>query len=723
MTDPQPSSGHRADLPSDALLRQLSGALAPLLDPDEVVRVAVDTTVDLLGAVAGAVVRPSPDGTGVRIAYARHYPASLVSALEQLPLSRFPGAERLLRDRQPVFFDTPEAVSEALPGGLALSALSGPRAAIPLIVGDTVHGALVVSLPRDRTMTAADRGLLLAAAQQCAIAVDRALLFVGERRAREDAQHAATTLRESLDHMTDMHFVADEGWRYVRLNLAMRDYLSRMGIEPDSLVGREMWERFPLLQGGPMHRAMIESRRTGRAVPFSARGTYLASHYEGHAYPVNGGTAVIVHDIAEQERVRFGEHLLAEAGESIVGSTEMRQAIAQLAQRVVPSMADILVVFVRREGGSIGVVALETADPQAFEALQAFDRRFPIDHTPWHPVWTPLKEGRSVLIEDSAAFVESTRSSGDIAAHEIGALVTGTRSTSMIMVPLQARGHVLGAMGMGTQGDRRCFDGADLALAERLGHLAALALDNLRLLDREQRAREDAERARAVAERASQAKSDFLAMMSHELRTPLNAIGGYAELLELGLRGAVTNEQVTDLQKIRRNQRHLLGIINSVLTFVRLDAGRVVYDVANVPLASCMGSIESLVEPQLRARRLRYACHFPSRRSPCAPTPSACSRCWSTSSTTRSSSRRRTAPSRCAPRWTRARCASSCRIPDPASRRTASRTCSNRSCRPAMNLRASRAWGSASPSAGNWRAAWGATSSPRTTPGWVRPSC
>ncbi|MEP7381565.1 MAG: ATP-binding protein, partial [Gemmatimonadota bacterium] len=87
------------------------------------------------------------------------------------------------------------------------------------------------------------------------------------------------------------------------------------------------------------------------------------------------------------------------------------------------------------------------------------------------------------------------------------------------------------------------------------------------------------------------------------------AIAGYAELIELGLRGAVTDAQVTDLQKIRQNQRHLLGLINSVLSFARLDAGRVMYDIANVPVAASLRAVESLIEPQLRERHLTYNLH------------------------------------------------------------------------------------------------------------------
>jgi signal transduction histidine kinase len=216
-----------------------------------------------------------------------------------------------------------------------------------------------------------------------------------------------------------------------------------------------------------------------------------------------------------------------------------------------------------------------------------------------------LRENRSLLMSDmsvpSHAFPAGSH-------EEVHALAQATGTTSMLMVPLSARGRTIGAMGMGTVEMRRRFDASDLSVAERLGHLAALALDNATLLSREQHAREEAERARATAERASRAKSDFLAMMSHELRTPLNAVAGYAELIELGLRGPVTAEQQSDLQKIRRNQRHLLGLINSVLSFARLDSGHISYDVTNVPLAACLDTMESLIEPALAGRELHYRC-------------------------------------------------------------------------------------------------------------------
>ena len=137
--------------------------------------------------------------------------------------------------------------------------------------------------------------------------------------------------------------------------------------------------------------------------------------------------------------------------------------------------------------------------------------------------------------------------------------------------------------------------------------------ERTRLLANTERARKEAdisrleaEAARAEAEKASRAKSEFLAVMSHELRTPLNAIDGYAELLELEVRGPITSAQREDIRRIRRSQKHLLSLINDVLNFVRVDAGSVRYEIREFALADAIRGVEDVTAPQLRARQLEF---------------------------------------------------------------------------------------------------------------------
>jgi signal transduction histidine kinase len=132
--------------------------------------------------------------------------------------------------------------------------------------------------------------------------------------------------------------------------------------------------------------------------------------------------------------------------------------------------------------------------------------------------------------------------------------------------------------------------------------------EELRVMNDELLARsEELERARAAADEANRAKSEFLATMSHELRTPLNAIGGYVELIELGVHGPVTAAQHVALDRVARAQRHLLRLINELLNLARIESGRVDYAVETMQVADVIAAVTPLVEPQRAAAGLALA--------------------------------------------------------------------------------------------------------------------
>jgi len=168
---------------------------------------------------------------------------------------------------------------------------------------------------------------------------------------------------------------------------------------------------------------------------------------------------------------------------------------------------------------------------------------------------------------------------------------------SLAGVPLIASGGLIGVLHVGTH-DHRDFTEDDVRLLQLVADRVAIAIERAQILEAEQRAR-------AEAERANRAKMDFLAMMSHELRTPLNAIAGYAELLELGLRGPVTEAQLTDLRAIRRNEQHLLSLIEEVLSYAKLDAGRVHLDLGEIRVSAAVESSISIVASQIERKGLR----------------------------------------------------------------------------------------------------------------------
>ena len=128
-------------------------------------------------------------------------------------------------------------------------------------------------------------------------------------------------------------------------------------------------------------------------------------------------------------------------------------------------------------------------------------------------------------------------------------------------------------------------------------------------------ARVEAEAARAEAVAANLAKGQFLATMSHELRTPLNAIQGHVQLLEMELHGPITEAQRTALGRVERAQRHLLGLINNVLNFAKLESGTVAYDLRATDVQAVLADVAPMVEPQLAAKGHAYTVAMPD--GPC----------------------------------------------------------------------------------------------------------
>lgn len=108
--------------------------------------------------------------------------------------------------------------------------------------------------------------------------------------------------------------------------------------------------------------------------------------------------------------------------------------------------------------------------------------------------------------------------------------------------------------------------------------------------------------AKAEADRANQAKSNFLSRMSHELRTPMNAVLGFAQLLELD--PDLNGEQQENVEEIIRGGRHLLDLINEVLDLARVESGRVELTPEPLEIQGLMDECLALVEPLAGERHL-----------------------------------------------------------------------------------------------------------------------
>jgi PAS domain S-box-containing protein len=577
-------------------LQQITEALARPIEYGEVVEAIVYASVHALRARAGAVfeMRADRDPAEFHLAKSLNLDPEVVQALQRIPADPRGLDAAGLRTGDPIIFETHAVFERALPGIASVAGVREARMLLPLRATHDLIGVLALSLGEERAVPPNERAFARAIARQCSLALERARLYQRARQAREDAELAREHLEEALDAMSDQHFVLDAEARYVRFNRAARAFMRRNGYDPDELIGKVIWDEFPLLVGGPLYQAVLRSQRDNISVSFDARSRYTTAWYEGHTYPVREGVAVYARDVTERRRAERVNQFLADASSALAQSLEPDLAVAEITRGLVPAFADLSAVFVRGDDGKVRPVAI-AGDNDVVQYLWEKERRRPINAIDAHPVHRVLASGASVLVEDMnperiRRMVPDVPRLADL-AERLGV-------TSVLFVPLIARGRTLGALAAATQHQRPRFTARERELAEEIARRSAIHLDNARLFAA-------AERARAEAERASQAKSDFLAVMSHELRTPLNAIAGYAELIEVGVRGPVTAQQIEDLRRIRQSQRHLLGLINELLNFARLDAGGVRFDIRNISVAESLAGTLALIEPQARSHGLQ----------------------------------------------------------------------------------------------------------------------
>jgi signal transduction histidine kinase len=367
------------------------------------------------------------------------------------------------------------------------------------------------------------------------------------------------------------------------------------------------------------------------------------------------GTCTDVHDarelaaehdrlLAEAEAARHAAEtaatradFLSHASELLAASLDVEPTLRQVAALAVPTLADWCAVDLVSPDGRFQRLAVCHPDPAMVRLAYELDARYPEDPASPHGRYNVLRTGRPELMADipDAMLVAVCRDAEHLR------IVRALQLRSYVTAPLAGPEGVIGVLSLVYAESGRQYTEADMQLAVELARRAAHAIENARLVaalgesrqqleeqavelelqkeeleatteellhqsERAEQARQAAEEARQAAEEANRAKTQFLATMSHELRTPLNAIGGYVDLLTMELRGPVTEAQRDDLGRIRRSGQHLLGLINDILNFAKLEAGQVEFRPVAFSAAAMLREVEPLILPQLAARGLDY---------------------------------------------------------------------------------------------------------------------
>ncbi len=284
-------------------------------------------------------------------------------------------------------------------------------------------------------------------------------------------------------------------------------------------------------------------------------------------------------------------HFLLESSTVLASSLDYAATLSALARLCVAKIADWVVVYGVDDRGDVRRLDLAHRDPAKARLVAELKPSSIDEHS--KPVVDVLKTGRSVLVktvgdEVLQALTQNVR-------HQ--ELVRELGATSFMIVPIVARDRSLGAIALVSADPQKHFDEQDLALAEDIAARAALAVANAQLYDE--------------ARKANKLKSDFLAVLSHDLRTPLTGIIGYVDLMEMGVPDPLPDATRQRLQRVRTAATHLLYLLNELLGFARLDAGREELRLGETDLCEIARQAAAVAEPLALERRLRLVLDLP----------------------------------------------------------------------------------------------------------------
>jgi PAS domain S-box-containing protein len=407
----------------------------------------------------------------------------------------------------------------------------------------------------------------------------------------------------------------DRDLRYLRMN----DALGAIdGVAPGDAIGRRLEEVVPELAPvlEPIYRGVLETGEAVRSLEVSGpRPTRPGEH--GHFmvnyFPVRTpdgevtGVGLMALDVTEQraaEEARREEARLVETlhriGQSLAAELDLEtvvQDVTDAATELTGAQFGAFFYNVVNEAGEAYTLFTISGVPR-----EAFSR-FPMPRST--QVFAPTFHGEGVVRSDD---IKKDPRYGHMAPHH-GMPAGHLPVTSYLAVPVVSHGgSVLGGLFFGHE-EAGVFTERHERLAVGIAGWASVAMDNARLFQAEQHARSEAERANRV-------KSDFLATMSHELRTPLNAMMGYADLLLAGIPEPIPAAAGQKVERIGISARHLLGLIEEILTFSRLEAGEERVEAAPVELGALVEEVMALTEPLAAARGLRFTVHAPAPSLP-----------------------------------------------------------------------------------------------------------
>jgi PAS domain S-box-containing protein len=462
------------------------------------------------------------------------------------------------------------------------------------------------------------------------VAVMISSLSEGRRRALELAQAQGKQFEVTLASIGDAVIATDTAGRVTFLN-AIAGELT--GWSPEAARGEPVDAVFRIVNAGsrlPVEAPLVRVLREGVIVGLANHTVLIAR--DGTERPIDDsgapirdargrivGAVLVFRDISEREAAeaaraellareqaaradaeggRERAAFLAEASRILADSLDYPTTLRQVTDLAVPRLADWCVVDLLDDAGVIEMVAAAHVDPAKVAWAFQLRRDYPLD--PEGPAGAPYvtRTGEPQLFAD---IPDSLLEALSRTPEEL-AILRGIGYSSVMVVPLRARGRVLGALSLVAAGSTRRYGADDLAFAQELAGRAAVAIDNARLY-------RDAQAARETAEEAIRLRDLFLSVASHELKTPLTSLLLQTQLLERRVaRGGLLPEREQRTIRVVADQAQRLDrLIAALLDISRLELGQLSLSVAPVDLCALARRVVTEIQPTSDAHPITCA--------------------------------------------------------------------------------------------------------------------
>jgi PAS domain S-box-containing protein len=410
---------------------------------------------------------------------------------------------------------------------------------------------------------------------------------IAAEKARDLAEDARHRLERVLDNLPDAATVFDSEWRWTYVNPSAARILLTLGVNPSHAIGKVVWDLLPALRESRFETETLRAVRESTVAEYEEYVPALDAWAETSIVPLSGAVMVFSRDITRRKREQQGAQLLGDASRVLASTLDYEKTLEAVARLAVGGLADWCAVDLSDSEGRVRQVVVSHRDEAKIRWAKELNKRYPPNYSGPTGVGHVIRTGHAELYADISddMLVAAARD-----ADHLG-IMRELQIKSALIVPMIARGRTLGALTLISSGSGRRYDEADQALAMELATRAAIAIDNAQLY--------------RSALAASESKSAFLATMSHELRTPLNAIIGYQSLLAEGIDGRLNESQLVQLTRIRASADHLLGLIDEVLTFSRLDVGKEVVRRDEVRVAAIVAEALTMVTPLAESKGLK----------------------------------------------------------------------------------------------------------------------